>query len=318
MAISKPANFANLVGASRTASAESGTLLDQLMPAPSSGKAPVKKSVRSAVRNELPQGHELAQRGNGPVMKGYGRGSTGGMSPNQQVPQRMPVAPQARPNVPQLQRSKSNLNVNVTNISESNKLGSTNNGLKVTVSEKRTLNQILTLNSALSVQGNNGTKGTKSTSSTTIGASVELVGKVPTGRKDETFTGKAFVAGEITNSPNSPNVVKGKLGVSGRVDRQIDKTTSVYGSAGAELAIANNNSPVTTLAAQVGLDKTISADGKLKLNVNAGLEQPLGGLAEVSAGGKLSYKVDSNISLIGEIKVTNFKTEAKLGIGIGG
>ena len=309
----KSNNFDNQLASVPVGLTPSGSqMLDQFTPQVSS-KPALKKPARSArqpVRHESPLRNEMAQRGNVPIKNGYDRGAAGeNMVPTRRAPERSPIAQPQRDTSPQPARVKQS--VNVTGISES-KVGSTNSGLKVAYTETRTLNQILKLNTGMSVQGNNGTKGSKATSSTTVGVSAELVEKRPTGRKDETFTGKVFAVGEFTNSPNAPDVVKGKLGGSGRIDKQLDKTTSVYGSAGAELVIANNNKPTTNLLAQVGCEKT-SEDGKLKLNVNTGFELPLGGTAEVYAGGGATVKVGQNTSLVGEIKVSNLRTELRGG-----
>jgi hypothetical protein len=317
------ANSINLGGPVRTSpTGQSGSgseVLDRFMPASDAkiaAKTPARQHSAAPVKRQSVHRNQQAQRGNRPVKQGYDAKPLGASTPMLNSPQKTPNArpPQTSNQLP----ARSPYNVTVTDISERT-VTSSNNGLKVSISRSFPLNRDSKLNTAISVQGNTGSNVSNgrstATRSTVIGASAELERKFPTADAKTSITAKAKIGGEISQAiPRSS--VKGELGVSVTANTQLDKTTSAYLSVGGKTVISSISTPATTLSAQVGLDKVLTADGKLKLNLNAGVDQQLGGNAEIYAGGKLTYKVDKSTSIVGEIRVTKDKTEIRGGIGI--
>lgn len=288
--------------------------LDSLM-AQSNGKGvtnkqqPLRSRQRPAQRDEQLQPRNPSRQ-DAPIQRSRGQARPSARdlrpTPNPQ-PQRVSTPPPAG-------RTQS---INVTNISTST-ANSTNNGLKVTYSDSRTLNQIWKANNEAFVQGNTGSKTsqgkTTPTSSTTIGVSTGVVGKYSTSGT-ATVTLKAGVAGELTNSTGAADVVKLKPSVGARVDFPQTKTSSVYATVTAESTISNN-SPITgKVGAQVGLD-SVSTDGNFKLNVNGGIDQTIGGSAEVYGGVKGAIKLDKATSAVAELRISDKSTELRGGIEI--
>jgi hypothetical protein len=213
--------------------------------------------------------------------------------------------------------SPHNVNVNVTGVFERGPT-STNFGKKVTVSESFALKKNWQLKTEISVQGNSGTSVTagqiKPTSSTTIRTSVAAIGKFATSSPNTSITAEAKLAGEINNSATR-TTAKAELGVTVRADQKIDKTTSAYVTVGGKTVISSVSTPTTTLAAELGLNKVLSADGKLNGSLYGGVEQTLGANAVPYVGMKGAYKLDQTTSVLGEIKVKKDSSEVKLGVG---
>jgi hypothetical protein len=288
--------------------------LDSLM-AQSNAKGPTNRPQRPTSKQRPVQRDEKLQPRNGARQDTPLKGSRGQARPSARdlqpklnpQPQRASTQPSAR----------STQTVSVTNISTSTPT-STNNGLKVAYSDTRTLNEIWKANSGVFVQGNVGSKTsqgkTSPTSSTTIGVSTEVVGKIPTSGT-ATVTLKAGIAGELTNSPGAANVVKVKPAVGARVDFPQTKTSSVYAAATAETTISNNSPLTTKVGAQVGLD-SVSTDGNFKINVNGGIDQNVGGSAEIYGGVKGAIKLDKATSAVAELRISDKSTEARFGIEI--
>jgi hypothetical protein len=288
--------------------------LDNLM-AQSNGKGATKRQQRPNSRQRPVQREEQLQRDarsqSAPPQgsKGQSRPSARDLQPTPNLrPQRVATPPPAR---------SSSQSVNVTNISTSTAT-STNNGLKVTYSDSRTLNQIWKANNEAFVQGNTGSKTsqgkTTPTSSTIIGVSTGVVGKFPTSGT-ATVTLKAGLAGELTTSPGVADVAKLKPSVGARVDFPQTKTSSVYAAVTAESTISNN-SPITgKVGAQVGLD-SVSTDGNFKLNVNGGIDQTISGSAEIYGGVKGAIKLDKATSAVAELRISDKSTELRGGIEI--
>jgi hypothetical protein len=269
---------------------------------PPSKQTPVQRDEQLQPRNATRQDAPLQGS------RGQARSSARDLrpTPNPQ-PQRVSTQPLAR----------GTQSVNVTNISTSTAT-STNNALKVMYSNSQGPNGIWKLNNTWFVQGNTGSKTsqgkTSPTSSTTIGVSTEVVGKFPTSGT-ATVTLKAGIAGELTGSPGVPVGVKVKLPVSARADFPQTKTSSVYAAVSAETTISNNSPLTTKVGAQVGLDSG-STDGNFKLNVNGGVDQTLGGSAEIYGGVKSTFKLNEATSAVTELRFSNKSTELRGGIEI--
>jgi hypothetical protein len=289
--------------------------LDKFMPAADTRVAAGKRALPAPKRQTLQHNHQ-AQRGNGPVKTGYVRTPVGSaVAPMLQPSPRSSVSKpqQAATQTP----ARNPYNVNVTGVFERGPT-STNFGKKITVSKSFAMKNDSKLNTAIFVQGNSGTSVTagqvKQTSSTTIGASAELERKFSTSNPNTSITAKAKVAGELNNSPTR-TTAKAELGVTVRADQKIDKTTSAYVTVGGKTVISSVSTPTTTLAAELGLNKVISADGKLNGSLFGGVEQTLGANAVPYVGMKAAYKLDPTTSVLGEIKVKKDSSEIKLGVG---
>jgi hypothetical protein len=312
-----PVQFNAPTGATAPGQNDAGSAaLDKLMPQ-SDGRMALKPRQRPAAQRQ-PHQHQQPKRsrdGNDTLNAGaFGR-TNQGTRLAQQAPQRT-LSP--RPQQAATQKPASSpYNVNVTGVFERSAT-STNFGKKVTVSKSFALKSDSKLNTAIFVQGNSGTSVTsgqiKPTSSTTIGASAELERKFATSSPNTSITAKAKVAGEINNSP-SRTTAKAELGVTVRADQKIDKTTSAYVTVGGKTVISSVSTPTTTLAAELGLNKVISADGKLNGSLYGGVEQTLGANAVPYVGMKATYKLDPTTSVLGEIKVKKDSSEVKLGVG---
>jgi hypothetical protein len=297
MSMIKSTNFGGPVGTTRTGqNGASPEVLDKMMP-PADGRVATNKRPLPAAKRQAAQRNQQAQRGNNPVKTGHPRTPAGTTVPTLQTPQR---SPSPRPQTAANQAPARNpYTVNVTNTSTSAP-NSSNNATRVTAAQSTRLNSESELKTAVFVQGNTGRKvspgGSTATSSSVLGGSVELERTTPTSRKDTTVTARAKGAVELNNS-SSGTAIKGELGVSVTGKRQFDKTTSASITAGGKVAISSTAPPTVTVSARADLDKVISADGKLKLNLNAGVDQALGGRAESYFGGKVVYAVDKTTSL---------------------
>jgi hypothetical protein len=309
-------NFGSPSGTTAAGQTGAGSeVLDKFMPQ-ADGKLAINRRQLRPAKRQAQQRNQQAQRSDDPVKTGYTRSPEGAAVPMRQTPQRPPVPrqEQAATQAP----ARSPYNVNVTGVVERGPT-STNFGKKVTVSKSFPLKNDSKLNTAIFVQGNSGTSVTagqvKPTSSTTIGASAELERKFATSSPNTSITAKAKIAGEINTSP-SRTTGKAELGVTVRADQKLDKTTSAYVVVGGKTVISSVSTPATTLAAELGLDKVISADGKVKGSLYGGVEQTLGANAVPYVGVKAAYKVDPNTSLLGEIRVKKDSSEIKFGVGI--
>jgi hypothetical protein len=314
--VSSP-NFGSPVGTPAAGDNRAGPeALDQFMP-PDAGRLAVNKRQLPAAKRQTVHRNQQVQRGNAPVKTGYVRTPVGSaVAPMLQPSQRSSVSKpqQAATQTP----ARNPYNVNVTGVFERGPT-STNFGKKVTVSKSFAMKNDSKLNTAIFVQGNSGTSVTagqvKQTSSTTIGASAELERKFSTSNPNTSITAKAKVAGELNNSPTR-TTAKAELGVTVRADQKIDKTTSAYVTVGGKTVISSVSTPTTTLAAELGLDKVISADGKLKGSLYGGVEQTLGANAVPYVGMKASYKLDQTMSVQGGVKVKQNSSEFSVGLGI--
>ena len=145
---------------------------------------------------------------------------------------------------------------------------------------------------------------------TTVKAELEVQKVISSG--NNVITAKAKLAGEIANSPPQ-TTAKAELGVSVRTDQKIDKSTSAYISVGAKAVISNMSSS-TTLSAELGLDRDLSADGKLKGSVYGGIDQVLGSNSAPYVGLNASYKVDPSTTVSGEIRVRKDDSDVRLNL----
>ena len=314
-------NASRALGSPQSYGGGSGSgALDQMMvqrPVKPAGRGQPRstgKAANSPQTQQVPQGQGL---GRNDLRNMNAEPSRSARNTPRQIPQTKIQRASSQPTVPTPAPIPSTRNVTVTNISERT-ANSTNNGLRVGVSQSTPLSDSLKLNTAVFVQGNNGTKTSKGVTlpvtSTTIGASAELLRKYPTDRKDTTVTLKGGAAIELKNLPTTPTEVKGKLSAQARIDRQLDPQTTAYGSVGVERVFSNLSQPATTLSAQLGVNKKLTPDGKVEVNVNVGADLPVGGKGELYAGLKANVKLDPNTSVLAELKYSNLRSEARVGL----
>ena len=165
--------------------------------------------------------------------------------------------------------------------------------------------------SAYGSVGGTAVLSTASPPTTTVNAALGVQKVISSG--NNVITAKANVDGKINKSP-SQTTAEVKLGVSVRADQTIDKSTSAYVSVGGEAEFSNISAPITTLSAELGLDKVLSADGKLKGSVYFGVDQVLGSNSAPRVGLNASYKVDPNTTVSGEIRVQKDSSEIRLDV----
>ena len=154
---------------------------------------------------------------------------------------------------------------------------------------------------------------TASPPTATVRAELEVQKVISSG--NNVITAKAKIAGEIANLPPQ-TTAKAELGVSVRAEQKIDESTSGYVSVGGNAVFSNMSAPITTLSAELGLDKVLSADGKLKGSVYGGVDQVLGSNSAPYAGLKASYNVAPTTTVSGDIRVQKESSEVRLTVDL--